>query len=82
MTLRSLDSLAHALGAAITLDAALVALNESVADADRDASVAYFRVEPRRGMIDERVRLLGLVMSLAAHQASLAERLIETIRAG
>ena len=27
----------------------------------------------------ERVRLLGLVMSLVAHQASLAERLIETI---
>ena len=54
MTPRTLDSLAHALGAATTLDDALVALSESVADLDRDATVAYFRVEPRRGMIVER----------------------------
>ncbi|HVZ47736.1 MAG TPA: GAF domain-containing protein [Gemmatimonadaceae bacterium] len=54
MTPRTLESLAHALGAATTLDAALVALGEYVADVDRGASLAFFRVDARRGMIIER----------------------------
>src|SRR5436190_52228 len=45
MTLRSLDSLAHSLGAATTLDAALVALGECIADVDRGAAVAYLKVD-------------------------------------
>ncbi len=54
MTPRSLESLAHALSAATTLDAALVALGECVADVDRGASVALLRVAARRGLIVER----------------------------
>lgn len=54
MTPRTLESLAHALGAATTLDAALVALAETVADLDREASVAFFRVDARSGLIVER----------------------------
>ncbi len=54
MTPRSLESLAHALGAANTLDAALVALGECVADLDRGAGVAYFRADSRRGLLVER----------------------------
>lgn len=54
MTPRTLDSLAHALGVATTLDDALVALGECVADVDRDASVAWLRVDARPGMIVER----------------------------
>jgi len=55
MTPRTLDSLAHALGAATTLEAALVALGESVADLDRASATAYFRVNPRRNLIVERM---------------------------
>lgn len=54
MPIRTLDSLAHALGAATTFDAALVALAESVADLDRDASIAWCRVASKRSMIVER----------------------------
>jgi putative methionine-R-sulfoxide reductase with GAF domain len=54
MTPRSLESLAHALSAAPTLDAALVALSECVADLDRGAAVAFFRVDARSGLIVER----------------------------
>jgi GAF domain-containing protein len=54
MPIRTLDSLAHALGAATTFDAALVALSEAVADVDRDATIAWCRVEPKRAMIVER----------------------------
>ncbi|MCC7196221.1 MAG: GAF domain-containing protein [Gemmatimonadaceae bacterium] len=55
MTPRTLESLAHALGAANTLDAALVALSECVADIDRSAAIAFFRVTPRRGLMVERL---------------------------
>jgi vacuolar-type H+-ATPase subunit E/Vma4 len=54
MTPRSLDSLAHALSAATTLDGALVALAECVADVDRGATIVYFRVDARSGLIVER----------------------------
>ncbi len=54
MTPRTLESLAHALSAAKTLDAALVALAECVADVDRGASVAFLRVDARSGLIVER----------------------------
>ena len=54
MTARSLDSLAHALGAATTLDAALVALAEGVADVDRGAAIAWLKVDAKRNLIVER----------------------------
>lgn len=54
MAPRTLESLAHALGAATTLDAALVAFGECMADVDRGASVALFRIDARRRMITER----------------------------
>lgn len=85
MTLRSLDSLAHALGAATTLDAALVALSESVADVDRGASVAYFRVQSRRGMIVERREpVAGGVEATATDMAieQLPKAVVQVITAG
>jgi hypothetical protein len=54
MTPRTLESLAHALSAATTLDAAFVALAECVADVDRGATLAFFRVDARTGLIVER----------------------------
>ena len=54
MPIRTLDSLAHALGAATTFDAALVALSEAVADVDRDATITWCRVDLKRAMIVER----------------------------
>jgi hypothetical protein len=59
MTPRSLDSLAHALGAATSLDAALVALAECVADVDRGAAVSYFTVDARRAMVVRRMDPAG-----------------------
>lgn len=48
---RTLASLAHALGAAADLDAALVALGEALADVDRSARLALIRFDARRDML-------------------------------
>lgn len=48
---RTLASLAHALSASPTLDAALVALAEALADIDRSARVTLFRYHPRKKML-------------------------------
>ena len=47
MTARTLTSLAHALGAATDLDAALVALAGGLAESDREASVALLGYDHR-----------------------------------
>lgn len=54
MSTRSLPSLAHALSVAPDLDAAILALGESLAETDRTALVAVFRYDPRREILRER----------------------------
>lgn len=51
---RTLASLAHALGAASDLDAALVALGEALAEVDRSAHLALLDYDARRQMLRER----------------------------
>jgi hypothetical protein len=56
---RTLASLAHALGTASDLDAALVALGESLADIDRSAQLALFTFDARRQLLRERLIVRG-----------------------
>ncbi len=56
---RTLASLAHALGIAADLDAAVLALGESLQEIDRAAQTAVFRFDGRRGMLRERLRPEG-----------------------
>jgi putative methionine-R-sulfoxide reductase with GAF domain len=56
---RTLASLAHALCVAPDLDAALVALGESLADIDRAAHLALLRYDGRREMLRERLTPSG-----------------------
>jgi hypothetical protein len=48
---RTLASLAHALSASSSLDAALVALGEALEDIDRSARIALLRYQPRKKML-------------------------------
>ena len=52
---RTLPQLAHSLNVAPTLDAALVALGETLLEVDRSAAVALFRFNERRGLLQERL---------------------------
>ncbi|MBV6520856.1 MAG: hypothetical protein MNPFHGCM_00975 [Gemmatimonadaceae bacterium] len=55
MSPRALPSLAHALGVAPDLDAALIALGEALADGDRSAVLALVRYDGRKGLLRERL---------------------------
>jgi hypothetical protein len=55
MSSRTLAQLAHALHAAPSLDAALVALGEALLDVDRSASLALYRYNGRRGLLQDRL---------------------------
>ncbi|HEU4629398.1 MAG TPA: GAF domain-containing protein [Gemmatimonadaceae bacterium] len=59
MAPRTLPQLAHALHVAPTLDAALVALGEALLEIDRSASVALFRYNGRRGLLQDRLTPAG-----------------------
>ena len=59
MAPRTLSSLAHALAVAPDLDAALVALGESLAELDRGASLALIHYDARREMLRERLSPIG-----------------------
>jgi len=52
---RSLPSLAHALNVSPDLEAALVALSESLAETDRSAVLALLRYDGRKSMLRERL---------------------------
>jgi putative methionine-R-sulfoxide reductase with GAF domain len=52
---RTLPQLAHSLAVAPSLDAALVALGEALLEVDRSASVALFRYNGRRGLLQDRL---------------------------
>ncbi|MDB4908388.1 MAG: hypothetical protein JWO05_3172 [Gemmatimonadetes bacterium] len=56
---RTLASLAHALGVAPDLDAALVALGEALAEADRGARLLYVTYDARRALLGERRLVVG-----------------------
>lgn len=59
MSARPLPALAHALGVAPDLDAALVALGEALADSDRTAQLGVLRYDARRAMLRERLTPAG-----------------------
>lgn len=52
---RTLASLAHALGAASDMEAALVALGEALAEVDRSAQISVLRFDARKQMIRQRL---------------------------
>lgn len=55
MNVRTLTSLAHALGAATDLDAAVVALAGALAESDREAALGLLVYDPRIGLLRERL---------------------------
>ncbi len=67
----TLGSLAHALSAATDLDAAFVALAEGLAETDRGASVALFRLDAKRSMLRERALVVDGAIERVALEASL-----------
>jgi hypothetical protein len=67
----TLGSLAHALSAATDLDAAFVALAEGLAETDRAASVALFRLDAKRSMLRERALVVDGAIERVALEASL-----------
>lgn len=70
---QTLASLAHALGAATDLDAALVALAGALAESDRDAEVAFLRLDPRTALLVERLRVADGAVQRAELEVSLEQ---------
>ncbi len=62
MATRTLPSLAHSLGVAPDLDAALIALGEALADDDRSAILGLVRYDGRKGILRERLSPQGGVV--------------------
>ena len=77
---RPLASLAHALGAAPDLDAALLALGETLSELDRGAQVAFLPYDARRELLKERVAPDGPTLRRERSEASL-EHLPSAVRA-
>jgi GAF domain len=69
----TLASLAHALSAATDLDAAFVALAEGLAETDRGAHVALFRIDAKRAMIRERALVAQGAIERVPLEASLEQ---------
>src|ERR1039457_199880 len=69
----TLASLAHALSAATDLDAAFVALGEGLAETDRGAHVALFRLDAKRAMLRERALVVDGAIQRVALEASLEQ---------
>lgn len=63
MAPRTLSSFAHALSVAHDLDAALVALGESLVDVDRAAQVALLRLDGKRAMLEDALHVRGVEVS-------------------
>lgn len=59
MLVRSLPSLAFALGAAADLEDAFCRLSEALAESDRETALALLRVDARSGLIRERLVAVG-----------------------
>jgi hypothetical protein len=69
----TLAALAHALSAATDLDAAFVALGEGLAETDRAAHVALFRLDAKRAMLRERALMADGVIQRVALEASIEQ---------
>ncbi|HEY2848249.1 MAG TPA: GAF domain-containing protein [Gemmatimonadaceae bacterium] len=69
----TLASLAHALSAATDLDAAFVALAEGLAETDRAAHVALFRLDAKRAMLRERALVVDGTIERIVIEASLEQ---------
>lgn len=76
---RTLSSLAHALGATSDLDGALIALGESLAEADRGASLALLNYDARREMLRDRLAPNGGVIARSTLETTF-DHLPEAIR--
>lgn len=81
MTIRTLPSLAQALGAATDLDAALVALAGALSESDRDVSLALLRFDPRQGLLRERLTVRDGRVERAPLETSLEQLPVSTLRA-
>ncbi|MCA0376284.1 MAG: GAF domain-containing protein [Gemmatimonadetes bacterium] len=79
MAPRSLASLAHALATAADLDGALVALGESLVEADRGAQLALIRYDARRDMLRERFAPNGAQVAHSAIETTF-DHLPESVR--
>ncbi len=80
MTIRTLPSLAQALGAATDLDAALVALAGALSESDRDVSLALLRFDPRGGLLRERLTVRDGRVERASLETSLEQLPVSTFR--
>ena len=81
MTIRTLPSLAQALGAATDLDAALVALAGALSESDRDVSLALLRFDPKQGLLRERLTVRDGRVERAPLETSLEQLPVSTLRA-
>jgi len=81
MTVRTIPSLAQALGAATDLDAALVALAGALAESDRDVSIALLRFDPRQGLLRERMSVREGRVDRLPLETSLEQLPLSTLRA-
>ena len=81
MTIRTLPSLAQALGAATDLDAALVALAGALSESDRDVSLALLRFDPKQGLLRERLTVRDGRVERAPLVTSLEQLPVSTLRA-
>ena len=81
MTIRTLPSLAQALGAATDLDAALVALAGALLESDRDVSLALLRFDPKQGLLRERLTVRDGRVERAPLETSLEQLPVSTLRA-
>jgi len=81
MTIRTLPSLAQALGAATDLDAALVALAGALSESDRDVSLALLRFDPRQGLLRERLTVRDGRVDRLPLETSLEQLPVATLRA-
>jgi hypothetical protein len=82
---RTFASLAHALSAAIDLDAAFVALAEALAETDCDAHLALFRLDARSGLLRERAMVEASALirhPLDTSIEQLPKRVHQTVLAG
>jgi putative methionine-R-sulfoxide reductase with GAF domain len=73
MLQRTLPSLAYALGAASDLDDALGRLVEALAESDRDAIVAFLRLDVRAGIVRERLLVRGAAIERASLETSVEQ---------
>ena len=69
----SLGSLAHALSVATDLDAAFVALADGLSETDRDARLAFLRVDAKSAMVRERLMAVDGKIERGPLETSLAQ---------